>query len=33
MYGLRYNEMIAPLVSVIQQLIKRIEVLENPKGT
>ena len=30
-YGLRYNELIAPLVSVIQQLIKRIEALENPK--
>ena len=30
-YGLRYNELIAPLVSVIQQLIKRIEALENPE--
>ena len=30
-YGLRYNEMIAPLISVIQQLIKRIEKLENPE--
>ena len=32
-YESRYNEMIAPLVSVIQQLIKRIEALENSKGT